>query len=134
MQRLAQRLLTETAKDGDPVPDFVAVCEKLRPHLSMLMGKAGFRALLARALTLARRHSPCLEDVRVTDDGVLASPADPEVPVDPESMKAGGEAIVSSLLGLLVTFIGEDLTRRLVLDIWPDPSADEPILKEGDLS
>ena len=34
------------------------VCEKLRPHLAMLMGNAGFRALLSRALALAKAEVP----------------------------------------------------------------------------
>ena len=41
---------------------------------------------------------------------------------------AGGEAavaITAHLLGLLVTFIGEPLTLRLVREAWPDASLDE---------
>ncbi|HVK09314.1 MAG TPA: hypothetical protein VM597_11100, partial [Gemmataceae bacterium] len=35
----------------------------------------------------------------------------------------GGVEVVAHLLGLLVTFIGEPLTLRLVRDAWPDVSA-----------
>ncbi len=34
-------------------------------------------------------------------------------------------AITAHLLGLLVTFIGEPLTLRLVREAWPDASLDE---------
>ena len=37
----------------------------------------------------------------------------------------GGAAVVAHLLGLLVTFIGEPLTLRLVADAWPDADVNE---------
>ena len=37
-----------------------------------------------------------------------------------------GRAVVAHLLGLLVTLIGEPLTRQLVRDEWPDAAVDEP--------
>ena len=45
-----------------------------------------------------------------------------------EGAAQGGEAgvvVVAQLLGLLVTFIGEPLTLRLVRDAWPDAPVDE---------
>jgi len=32
----------------------------------------------------------------------------------------GGAVLVTQLLGLLVTFIGQALTLRLVRELWPD--------------
>ena len=46
----------------------------------------------------------------------------------------GGEAgvvVVAQLLGLLVTFIGEPLTLRLVRDAWPDAPVDETDRRAG---
>jgi hypothetical protein len=37
-----------------------------------------------------------------------------------ETAKKGGTLLVAQLLGLLVTFIGQALTLRLVRDLWPD--------------
>jgi hypothetical protein len=38
----------------------------------------------------------------------------------------GGEAIlIAQLLGLLLTFIGEGVTLRLVQDVWPESAVDD---------
>src|ERR1051325_11602175 len=47
------------------------VSEKLRPHLAMLMGSAGFRALISRGLALASADVPWLRAVHVKTDGSL---------------------------------------------------------------
>jgi hypothetical protein len=44
---------------------------------------------------------------------------------DAEAGVEAGAAITGHLLGLLVTFIGEPITLRLVRDAWPDASLDE---------
>ena len=33
--------------------------------------------------------------------------------------------LVAQLLGLLFTFIGESLTLRLLLDVWPEAALDD---------
>ena len=57
MRDFATRLVVcETRGDESSKTETLAgfhVCEKLRPQLATLMGKAGYRALLSRALTLA---------------------------------------------------------------------------------
>jgi hypothetical protein len=50
---------------GIQSPAGFSVEEKLRPHLASLMGAGGFRALLARALTLAAAEIPWLRAVQV---------------------------------------------------------------------
>ena len=88
------------------------VCEKLRRPLVTLAGTAGFSSLLSRALTLAKRESPALSAVQVKPDGSLEG-------LDGEAALAH-PILVGYLLSLLVTFIGETLTMRLLHDIWPD--------------
>jgi hypothetical protein len=88
------------------------VCEKLRRPLITLTGTAGFSSLLLRALTLAQREAPALNVVQVKADGSmegLEGAAGVATPV-----------LVAYLLSLLITFIGETLTLRLLHDIWPD--------------
>ena len=88
------------------------VCEKLRRPLVTLTGTAGFSSLLARALTLARREDPALSAVEVLPDGSLEGL---------EGKAAQAHAVlVGYLLSLLITFIGEALTMRLLHDVWPD--------------
>lgn len=59
LREFAQQLLDyETAAPPVRGDAAVRVCEKLRHSLSTLVGVAGFRSLLARALTLAKAEGP----------------------------------------------------------------------------
>lgn len=115
-QEIAARLLGyEAAKESpsgtDALPA-VHVCQKLNLPLSKLVGETGSRALLARALTLAKREAEVLSPVKVTDEGALEGwngKAD-----------SASTVLVGHLLGLVVTFLGEALTLRLLHDVWPD--------------
>jgi hypothetical protein len=99
--------------------DTLDVCEQLRPQLVTLMGVGGFRALLLRALALASAEVPWLSAVKVKADGALEGleglPAKPDL----DAMLEGKVALLTQLLGLLVAFIGENLTLRLVREAWP---------------
>ncbi len=98
------------------------VCEKLRLPLSKLAGVAGFRSLLSRALALAKAEVPSLVAVHVGADGSLAGLDGPGHDQDAGAGGRAGVVVVAQLLGLLVTFIGEPLTLRLVRDAWPNAS------------
>jgi hypothetical protein len=122
----ARRLVAlEAARDDLHVAGgtrVLRVCEKLRLPLSKLAGDAGFRSLLSRAVAMAKSEVPSLAAVQVRADGSLAGLD--EFPLD-QNAGAGdddGVMIVAQLLGLLVTFIGESLTLRLVRDAWPNAS------------
>jgi len=121
IQDLAQRLIAlEAARDPSDglVGGAVRACEKLRVPLVKLVGVAGFRSLLSRALAIARAEVPSLDEVQVRPDGSLEG-------LDRLGRIYAAEAgvgVVAQLLGLLVTFIGELLTLRLVSDVWPDAS------------
>ena len=119
---LARRLLAveaanQSASDAD-VHEAVRVCEKLRISLAQFAGPAGYTSLLRRALALARAEVPALQTVKVGADGSLEG-------LDQLATDArnGGPnaaaAITTYLLALLVTFIGEHLTLRLVRNTWP---------------
>jgi hypothetical protein len=70
---LAQGLLGYESAAGnsseEKTPAVFRVLEKLRRSLSTLAGATGFRALLARALTLAKVHVSILSAVQVKPDG-----------------------------------------------------------------
>src|SRR5512133_2786039 len=123
-QDLARRLLAHEAMAGNTSertePAVFRVCEKLRPPLCALAGVAGFRSLLSRALTLAKAEAPSLSAVQVTADGSLKGLGELESQTDKEQARDGGAILVAQLIGLLLTFIGEGLTLRLVQDVWPD--------------
>jgi hypothetical protein len=80
------------------------------------MGSTGFNALLSRALALATAEDARLRTVHVNADGSLGGG---EVPVDAEEMAEASVVLVSQLLGLLVAFVGENLTVRMVRELWP---------------
>ena len=128
MRHLARRLLaveaaSQSATDAH-LHEAVRVCEKLRISLTRFAGSEGFRSLLRRALALARAEVPSVQTVKLKPDGSLEGLDVLAVDV----MNGGPEAavaITAHLLGLLVTFIGEALTLRLVREAWPGGSLDE---------
>jgi hypothetical protein len=133
MRNLSERLIAEESRvdntsNGAP-PAAFRVCEKLRRPLSTLAGSAGFRSLLGRALVLARADVPWLRGIQVRPDGTLQYPPPLEAQLDTAEAAEGGAALVKQLINLLVTFIGEPLTLRLVLDVWPNAALKDPELK-----
>ena len=102
----------------------IVVSERLGRVLSTLLGAAGFRELLARAVTLAKAEAPELKAVVVMLDGSLAGLSlDDELGKD--ELADGEVVLVAHILGLLVTFVGEALMLRLVNDAWPKAKLDD---------
>jgi hypothetical protein len=91
----------------------------MRPQLTTLMGNNGFRALLARALTLAAPQAPWLRTVQLRRDGCLHEFDDLATRLDPEEITEAAGILVAQLLGLLVAFVGEKLTLCIVRQTWP---------------
>jgi hypothetical protein len=102
------------------------VYEKLRGNLRVLVGVAGFHALASRALTLARSQVPGLGAVQVAADGKLQGMSEIEsaMKADEKWIEEEGVILISSLLGLLLMFLGEALTMNLVLNVWPAAAFD----------
>ena len=105
---------------GTETPAGFPVCEKLRLHLATFLGKTGFHTLLARSLALSTAEVPWLGAVRARADDSLDGLEAPQAQLDPQEFSEGEVVVLSQLLGLLVAFIGEKLTLRLVREIWPD--------------
>jgi hypothetical protein len=115
---LAQNLIAhENAAGSSSGPsEFAAfrVCATLRQPISALAGDDGFRSLLSRALVLATAEAPSLGAVRVAADGSLWGLDELEHQIDKDQVREGGVILIAQLLGLLLTFIGEAMTSRLV--------------------
>ena|SRR5437899_1682237 len=107
------------------------VFDKLRPHLATLMGSGGFRALLSRALALANAEVSWLSAVHVKGDGSLEGLKELRAQIDPAEFFEGSVILLAQLLGLLVAFIGENLTVRLVREVWPTVSLNDLDLDSG---
>jgi hypothetical protein len=136
MRNFACCLITLETKTGNlsktrATPAF-PVPEKLRPVLSMLVGNGGFRTLLARALTLATVEIPWLRAVKVNADGSLEGWEELHAQLGPEKFLEGRVVLLAQLLGLLVAFIGEKLTVRLVSEVWPKLSLRDLNLDQGE--
>jgi hypothetical protein len=123
MRHFAKRLIVyETNGNKSPKthqPVAFPVPEKLRPHLAPLMGNGGFQALLSRAHTLASVEVPWLRAVQVKTDGTLVGWEELHAKLKPADHFEGRVVVLAQLLGLLVSFIGENLTLRLVREVWP---------------
>jgi hypothetical protein len=146
MRDLALRLLAHenaAGKTSEPT-EFAAfgVCLRLRQPLITLAGLAGFRSLLARALTLARAEAPSLNAVQIAADGSLQGLDGLRAQVDTDEAGETGIILITQLLGLLVRVVGEAMTLQLVTsEILPDskfvskggiPMGFEAILNEVD--
>jgi len=127
---IAQTLISEEIRASDPSASKAIaafrVCEKLRRSLSILAGVAGFRSLMARALTLAAADVPWLSEVQIKPNGSLVIPNGLKDESQQE-VANGGTALVAHLVGLLVTFIGETLTLRLAQNVWPKLAIKKPV-------
>ena len=111
-----------------PGPRTLAAClvgEKLRPQLAALMGNVGFSALQSRALALANGQFPWLHAVHIKANGGFEGLEAVDAQVGPEEFFEGCVVLFAHLLGLLVTFIGEELTQRLMREVWPELPRDD---------
>ena len=130
MREFAKRLIAHESATKSGRTELTAallVCDRLRPHLATLMGNIGFKALLSRALALAAAEIPSLLTLHINADGSFERAEGVGVDRTPE----GGVVLVAQLLGLLATFIGEDLTLRLVREVWPKAPFDKSDLGKG---
>jgi hypothetical protein len=136
MRDFAERLIAyetrENRSSETKTPAAFLVGEKLRLHLATLMGNAGFRALLSRALALANAEVPWLRAAHVKADGSFEGLDELGSRVNPEEIFEGRIVLFAQLLGLLVAFIGERLTLRLMRDVWPNLSLDDLDSGKGD--
>jgi hypothetical protein len=123
MRNFAKRLVVSEVNGNNSAKattsDAFSLCEKLRPQLATLMGNGGFRALRSRALALASAEISWLRTLHVEPDGALGGLEGIPPQLDSDSRLEGIAVLLAQLLGLLVAFIGENLTLRLVREIWP---------------
>jgi hypothetical protein len=132
---LASWLLAQELGDEPDTAGLLAagsrVCHKISLRLARRVSADGAHAILSRALHLARATYPILEGVRVShapDTGLewlKTRPAD-ENELDASEVRQGLLAVVSTLVDLLVRFIGEELAWRMMREVWPDLPSLEP--------
>lgn len=129
MRDLANRLLdyeVVAGKTSEPIESVTfRVYEKLRQGLGEFAGVAGFQSLASRALALARTEAPSLSTARISTDGALQGLGrgldefEHQIDIDKDragefSAGEGGIILIAHLLGLLLMFLGEASTLRLL--------------------
>ena len=136
MRDLAHRLLAyevNAGKTAEPTASAtLRVYEKLRQSLSGVAGVAAFESLAFRALTQAKSEAPSLWEVRVAEDGSLQGLGEfePQMDIDKDlagefPVGQGGIILIARLLGLLLMFLGEAITLRLLRNAWPGEAFDD---------
>lgn len=122
MRDLARRLLVPRRTDSHPqIHEVVLFSDALRTTLTRFAGSEGFASLLRRALILASAEVPALQSVKVGADGRLEGFEQ----LSEDTGTDAAAALTAYLLGLLVTFLGESLTLRLLQEAGLDTTLDE---------
>jgi len=133
LRQLALKALTERAGSAAGAGALAAAAQRAYDDLARvsapLIGQVGVDSLTGRALHLAQREYPWLVHTR--------EPEQAEEPFaqivfclerqDPAVATEAAGAVLTILTGLLVTFIGEPLTARLLRKAWPDAFSDASI-------
>jgi hypothetical protein len=101
---------------------------ELGAHLSQLVGSEGYRALLARALQVAATDYPFLASVEpaANPPGRLVGLPRRAQRRPPREVHLALAVTLTNLIRVLSTFIGDDLTLRLLSDVWPRLAACSP--------
>jgi hypothetical protein len=120
-ERARWLLLHEAAGAQNP-RDFAAAAEcvfvKLRGELSRLIGAGGVGALAARALRLAQRDFPQLDEVE-GPEGCFTGLVEALEGRSAAEAEAASLAVIEQFLGLLVSLVGEELAMGPVHRQWP---------------
>ena len=98
------------------------VFDKLSQRLAQLITPVGAEALLTRAVHLSRAEFPFLDGVPSAPNtrSLIERLRETAATVEPSQAHEGFVSVLGTLVGLLVSFIGEDLTFRLLRDVWPE--------------
>lgn len=116
------RRIVEAEALRRPLPAAIErVFTRMQDATAPLVGEQGFAALLARALALSETCAPLPRgDIGIEPRSIAASLAARAADLAPEAVLQCSVVVLDHLLDLLRTFIGEDLTARLVGRTWAD--------------
>jgi hypothetical protein len=123
LRRFVKRALVEAI--GAAAPDrpgltdaFNALCTRLRQRFQSLFGITAVAALFARALHVATLEFPWLPDMIGKNDECSTEALTSVQGVEMSSLEEGLAAVLAHTIGLLSTFVGEDLVLPLVQEAW----------------
>ena len=130
LRQLALKALTRRVGSAAGAAALAAAAQRAYDDLAQvsapLIGQVGVDALTGRTLYLAQRKYPWLIHTREPDQwkGPFAQIVFCLERQDPAVATEAAGAVLTTLTGLLVTFIGEPLTTRLLRKAWPDAFSD----------
>jgi hypothetical protein len=129
VQQLAQRIFDRQLENRVDSAEVASAIEqtfaRLEQPMMAMVGEVGFRAVMARALHLTRAALP-KEALPPSATAVSGSNGGWSVAVESagiERARVSAEALLAQVLGLMRSFIGEDLTVRTVRRAWTDLTA-----------
>jgi hypothetical protein len=103
----------DTTEPEDVAAAAARLCAQLSAGLGRWIGSEGYRALLDRALALARAEHPALGSLSYDRGEQPVTPADVRAH-GPSKVAAGMVALVATLIELLGRMVGEEMAVRLV--------------------
>ena len=130
LRQLALKVLAQHAGPAAGADALAAAARRAYDDLARasapLIGRVGVDALTGRALHLTRREYPWMVPMRESkqSEGPFAQVIVCLERQDPAVATEAAGAVFATLAGLLVTFIGEPLTERLLRQAWPDATAE----------
>ena len=133
LRQLAQKALAQRAGSATGGHALAGAAQRAYDDLARvaapLIGQVGVDALTGRTLYLAQRKYPWLVHTREPDqwEGPFAQIVFCLERQDPAVATEAAGAVFITLTTLLVTFIGEPLTARLLRQAWPDAFSDASI-------
>jgi hypothetical protein len=130
LRQLALKVLAQHAGSAAGAEALAAAAHRAYDDLARvsapLIGQIGVNALTGRALHLAQREYSWLVQTRepAQGEGPFAQVIFCLERQEPAVATEAAGAVFAILTGLLVTFIGEPLTARLLRKAWPDGFSD----------
>lgn len=94
------------------------VCTKIEGYFFALAGMVGFQVLLAHALVLARREVAWLAPIRISNQGVFRELDQAGAKFRPPEIFKGEVVVLTQLLNLLASLLGEPMTRACLNEVW----------------
>ncbi|WP_433933475.1 hypothetical protein AB3662_03940 [Sorangium cellulosum] len=121
---LSRRIIEHAIAGREGPADVAAAIEgafrRLNQVMSTVIGPIGFQAVVTRAVHLTRRASPGFDACNVTCGDTVVMTGISELIEREGAAQAGAAAAVllANVIALLCSFIGEDLTFRLLRRGW----------------
>jgi hypothetical protein len=124
-EALARQVLAIEAAAHQRADDMPAAAglayDRLRARLSVFLGEVGFDALWARALALTRRSFPPA-DAAAEEHAAALPPGLATVIAGRNAVEAATmlQTVFANFFTLLFSFIGSEISLRLIRQLWPD--------------